>query len=1013
MFRKYRCLLSIAAFLAFLPEVSAQFYLGGSDPVGRWREAGTARYRVIYPAGMDSLARAYAVSLEAWRPSVGLSAGMVPGAFQWGRTPVILHAFYPYSNGSVVWAPKRMDLYTRPDPYGTLPQSWVTQLAVHESRHLSQMQLGYRKPFRWVNVAVGEMWPGAVAALFTPQTLLEGDAVVAETALTASGRGRSAEFLNYYHVAFDRGDWRNWYQWVYGSFKRAAPDHYTTGYMTVAGMRYFFDRPSFTADYLDHVRQHPFPVAALQRYVARTTGRSFREAYRSVQEGFHAIWAEEADARGPFMDMEQVSRKPAFATDYTCGTWIDGAYYAYKEGKTVTRRLVRLYPDGTEQDLGAFASHASTLFSGDGRIYWSETLPGTRWELDGRSVIRYRDEAGRRHDLTRAGRLYNPQPGPEGLAAIEYPAEGGCNLLIISEKNGEILRRVKAPEGIQLTESAWIGDTLYCLGVDDRGFSVWRLSDGKWDCALAPSIQSMENLDAADGMLELVSDRSGVKELYRFDPASGRAWRLSNSRYGGTDYSRQGDTLWLSSQTPEGMAIFKAPAPEPVAVDLRSVHRYRVAEKLSEQERALRAEPADTALSPPRRYGKIGHLIKFHSWAPIWFNYDAVSSMSLDLSYETASPGLTGFFQNELGTAYGTAGYAVHPDPDRSGEWRHSGHIQFSYTGLYPVLEAAFDLYDKGVGQYTFQRRTLTDGGTTFATVRSTLEGVSWAGSLRAYIPFRHNKGGVQRGWVPQISWTLSNNLFDNGTVDLLQQETLSGGRTHLALMNIDPGQNLPMQSFRASVRGYWMLPAAESQVYPRLGLGAETGTRLRPGLTHLYTPVWYGYLYGYLPGLSRTQGLRLTVTTQQQAATGAPFGENSVNVWPRGFTATDGLTIARASVHQTKLTADYALPVYLGDISWLSPVAYIRNFLIVPHFDWTSFGGRRTVDGVAGKETASSLLSAGVDLTAELAHFLWAPFPCSVGVSASWLGGPYFSDLNPDGTRKPWSVSLVFSLDI
>ena len=92
---------------------------------------------------------------------------MAPGGLQWGRTPVILHPFNPYSNGSVAWAPKRMDLYTHPEPYGSIPLSWMTQLTVHESRHVAQMQLAYRKPFRWVNYLVGEMWPGAVSALFT------------------------------------------------------------------------------------------------------------------------------------------------------------------------------------------------------------------------------------------------------------------------------------------------------------------------------------------------------------------------------------------------------------------------------------------------------------------------------------------------------------------------------------------------------------------------------------------------------------------------------------------------------------------------------------------------------------------------------------------------------------------------------------------------------------------------------------------------------------------------------
>ena len=716
------------------------------------------------------------------------------------------------------------------------------------------------------------------------------------------------------------------------------------------------------------------------------------------------------------MEMEQVTRKHSYATDYWNGSWIDGSYYALKQGKNLAERLVRIDTDGTEHDLGPFSSHTSTLNPGEHRLYWSETLPGVRWTLDGESVIRYMDAKGKRRDLTKKGRLYNPQPGPGGLAAVEYPVLGGSNLVIVNEEDGSIILRIPAPESIQLTEAAWVDETLYGLCVDDRGYSIWRLDGSAWTCVLEPTLQTMENLAGEDHVLDFVSDRNGVKELYRYDPATGRAWQLTNSRYGGTDYFRHEDTLWFNSMTPEGSAIFKAAAPEPVEVDIRAVHRYRVAEKLSEQEKTFApTEKPDTVFTAPRPYNKALHLIRFHTWSPIWFDYDGIASLSGDLSYDTASPGLTGLFQNDLGTAYGAIGYSLHPDQEDGGPWQHSGHFQFTYSGLYPVLEASFHIYGSGQNQYVFQRRSLDSGPTSYAITRTKAEGIAWNASLSAYIPFRHNKGGLVRGWVPKVSWSLSNNFFETGTVDLLGHGDLVSGKNHLALKEIVPGDNILMQSVRASVRGYWMLPKASSQVYPRLGLGLEAGGHVRPGLTHRYSPAFYGYAYGYLPGFTRVQGLRLTAIGQIQVSTGAPFGESSVVFWPRGFTTADGRTIAQQSVRQLRLTADYAIPLYAGDISWFSPAFYIRNFLLLPHVDYAVFGGARTVDGKTGKDIASGLLSAGADFTVELGNFLWAPFPCSIGVSASWLGGPYFKTLaeSAEKGRKPYSVELIFSLDI
>jgi hypothetical protein len=208
------------------------------------------------------------------------------------------------------------------------------------------------------------------------------------------------------------------------------------------------------------------------------------------------------------------------------------------------------------------------------------------------------------------------------------------------------------------------------------------------------------------------------------------------------------------------------------------------------------------------------------------------------------------------------------------------------------------------------------------------------------------------------------------------------------------------------------MLPKGESQVFPRWGFGAETGGSFRPGLEKIYSPVSFTYLYGYLPGFTRTQGLKLSASAQYQLPTGAPFGENSIAMAPRGFTSTEMRTVARASAAQLKLTADYAIPIYVGDISCFSPVAYISHFLLIPHVDWLGFGLPRNGKGTP---TQSSLISAGADFTVELGNFLWAPFPCSVGVSASWLGGPYFSTLASGSNegRKPYSIGLVFSLDI
>ena len=235
----------ILSFMLLSVAASAQFYVTGDDPGKlKWNYIDTENYQVIYPQGSDSLAMIYGRYLEKYRMPVSRTTGYLPGGPGKLRMPVVLHTFNS-SNGSVAWAPKRMDLFTLPSAYNPEPLPWAEMLAVHESRHVTQMQFGMTeslKPFNWF---FGEMFNILASILYAGMSNIEGDAVVAETALTNSGRGRTADFLNYYRVAFDNGIKKSWAQWLNKSQRNYGLNHYALGYLTLAGIRTFYDCPDY------------------------------------------------------------------------------------------------------------------------------------------------------------------------------------------------------------------------------------------------------------------------------------------------------------------------------------------------------------------------------------------------------------------------------------------------------------------------------------------------------------------------------------------------------------------------------------------------------------------------------------------------------------------------------------------------------------------------------------------------------------------------------------------------
>ena len=80
-----------------------------------------------------------------------------------------------------------------------------------------------------------------------------------------------------------------------------------------------------------------------------------------------------------------------------------------------------------------------------------------------------------------------------------------------------------------------------------------------------------------------------------------------------------------------------------------------------------------------------------------------------------------------------------------------------------------------------------------------------------------------------------------------------------------------------------------------------------------------------------------------------------------------------------TKVTADYALPVYIGDLALGGGIFSIKRLVVNPHFDCTFVGG-------------STLFSAGAELGLGLNSILALGWPCTIGVTYSYNGGSGYS---------------------
>lgn len=1010
MFRNVR-LLFIILLLGFCHKAEAQFYSVGDDPGRiRWYSIESPSYRIIYPEGLDSLAKVYGTELEKYRIPVSRSAGYLPGGLMSRKMPVILHAYNAMSNGSVAWAPVRMDLFTSPEGYGAQAMPWVKMLAIHESRHAAQIQFGRDNVFRPFYWLVGEMFAGAMAGVYPSKWMLEGDAVVAETALTDAGRGRSADFLNYYMAAFDNGDFRNWNRWRYGSFRYWTPDHYALGYMTLSGIRYSSGKPQFMGDYLEYVSRRPYDVFSYTTITKKYTGKAFRRTFDSTMHMYHDMWSEEMAARAPFLNPVQVSRQRREYTSYSDLAAVSDTLYAIRQSMGKPAALVMILPSGKERILASSGSLSSPLWYSEKtrQLWWSEYVSDERWSQEKYSVIRCYDIDRKKKTTFLSGcRKFCPSADGMLLLTVDYPTGGGSAIEMYDIPSGHRDLYISMPDSIQATEAVMASGRLYICGISEKGYGLYSMELKKADTAsgfpdletvLEPQPVKLQRIRPYRGFLYFTSDKNGVNELYRLDPERGDLFQVTSTEYGATDFcfSSDGSMLYYVALRHDGKPVKSIPTDslEERQTSFGEIHRYRIADGLSRQEKALAEarhcpnleldkdadstsfRKPETIFTEPVRYRKFNHLFNVHSWAPVYFNADRIMDVSYDYGYEMASLGAAAIIQNNLGTMTANFGYSAHRNPYHWNRWKHSGHAEFTYTGLYPVIEASIDFNDRSALDYSFNEYI----GSMFMMSMSSLESSRpyVKGKISAYIPFNFSSGGWSRGVIPQVSYSISNDIYHTGR-NFYNIVSVSGSSTGwLSYSSSEKGKALPAQTISAAVRAYTVRNMATSEIYPDWGIGLEAGISMNAGLARWFSPVAYMYAYGYIPGITHSQGLRLTALYQKQLLDDAIFDTGITSTLPRGLSERADLRdqILRYG-YSAKLTADYAIPVYLGDFS-IGPVFYGKRAIITPHFDYTFFKG-------------GNLFSAGATLEIEFGCFLWIGTPINIGVTWSYNGGKSF----------------------
>ena len=917
----------------------AQFFETGQSPASlRWRQINSTNFRVIYPETFDGqIYRLTRILEESWE-TTGHTLDHQPR-----RIPVIIHNHHARSNGMVVWAPRRMELYPI-HPRTGRGGDWLTQLALHEQRHVVQvdkLNQGITRIFSWL---IGEQAIGATAGRIPPW-FYEGDAVVTETVLTEWGRGRRASFdMPMRTLLLSRPGIFGYDKFLHGSFRDFVPDHYQHGYYLVSGLRREYG-PGLWSNAMDFTARRPYFLTPFMRSLRNDTGLNIAQLHQDVLAGFF----DELMPLYDTLDLPEYGkinrRKDDLYLNYHYPVWIgDTAVIALKSGIGHADELVIVDLDGNENSIIHPAVLSSPVIAQSGsRIAWTEYQPDLRWSLNDHSVIRVHDFiTGHSIRIGSKSRYFSPAFAPGGLfiAVVETDFQNRDRIVLLNSVTGEVAASWSAPSGvnIQLPVFDDDGNRILAAGVSEKGTSIVSLDrhTGRWSIVMELSHSTISRIFPCDGHICFNSDLYGTDNIFSLDEESGNLYRITSSPFGGLggSFSPDGSVVW-SDYTWRGFDLaFTDFDPLPEDEPQRGL-REELVEALSLHESGNRAgSNTDTTLWQSVPYRKGANLFNFHSWAPFYLDYGGLEFDELPVW-----PGLTLLSQNLLNTASTQLGYSYV-------EGNHVVHGNFAWKGWYPVIEAGFD--------YGSEPRMIMGSDTIGPPGMPPAAQLNLTGAV--YVPLNLSRGRYIAGLQPRLIVNYDNSLYHYENQDYQRGMVTMEAR---------------LWAFRQSRRSFRDLAPRWGQTVLLRRFDAPFEPDILGSISSLELTL-------YFPGLFPHHSLKIEGALQRQDP--ERYLYTSMVRFPRGYPreTTESLQIIRNSYSFPFLYPDFNIP----------GVLYIKRFSADLFAD---FGINRWTVAANGnlrrEEMEERLFSWGGGITTNF-HVLRLIFPINASVAIARIPG-------------------------
>jgi hypothetical protein len=866
----------------------------------KWNFIETDQVEVIFPQGLEKAGLRVANTVHFLSDKYNETVGD-----KRHKVSIILNNQSVRSNAFVTVGPFRSEFYLRPPQYH-FTTDWLDALSIHEYQHVKQFANSKRGITNVVRSILGSWAWGGLAATALPRWFWEGDAVVAETGLTSSGRGRSPEFLMEFRALLHDEKQYGYEKAAAGSLIDFVPNWYHLGYRLTDHVNKEYGVDTWAGVLEDAVRYRGlfFPFA---RSVRRRTGKIPSELYNEVIREMSTNRRSTTQDRGSTL----LTSNGRTVTHYTNPLVLDNLKIALESGYRQVPRLVTIEENGDYTPIvttGALGDHPHHSFSGSGNlICWSEMGFHPRWMLTNYSnIVIYDVKKGSKVKLTENSRYFSPDldASASRIVSIEIGENMLESVAILDAQTGEITQSFLSDAGLHLAYPRWLSDhEIAVIGQRDEKQAIYLLDiqNGESSALTDQTVIQLSHLTAGQDHVFFSAGFDGVNNIYAVDANSREIWQVTNDPVGAfhSAVSADGSTLMYSVFRSGGYELRE------LVLDQSQWTLYDGRIFISGEIETIIPEIPDQEFEI-RKYSKARGLIFPHSLLPT--ASDPVYGLSLlsDNKLSTLSA--------EIGSFY-----------DRiESQWTHLGSL--TYAGWWPEIKASggrihreLDLFNLDVRQDSlftnFYREEFRENfGELEMSMPLNLSFGNWIQQMRLSGAYRYTSTEVD------ARHRTSGAFLD--TIAPLNE---------VAIPRLAPYEkpfltDTDFGSWEVSFNYSLLQRRALQHLAPRLGV--STFVAFRQVIDDPLVSGKQAFLSatGYLPGFAATHHIYLTGIYQKQALT------NNYK-FPRGNPVSRGYDFVEGDEQYT-VRFNYAFPVAYPDLA-LGPLAFVKRLKANVFYDY------------------------------------------------------------------------------